>query len=115
MIKRKRSKITQEEKARIILASLAPDCDIKQLATTHKLEPNTIRRWRSAYNKVSKAQKTREVSAQFIEVTAPSLSCEVQELQKVELEFTKYRCQLEGSLQVRQIQQIIQILGGGSC
>lgn len=112
---KRKTKVTQEEKARIILASLAPDCDIKQLATTHKLEPNTIRRWRSAYKKVSKAEKTIEASAQFIEVTAPSLFGKVQELQKVELEFAEYRCQLEGSLQVSQVQQILQILGGGSC
>lgn len=111
-MKKRRSKVTQEEKARIILASLEPNCDIGQLATRHKLAPNTIKRWRSAYKKVRKAEETSEPAAQFIEITAPSLSGQIQELQKVELEFTKYRCQLEGALQVSQIQQIIQILGG---
>ena len=114
-MKRKKAKITQEEKARIILASLDPGCDIKQLASTHKLAPNTIKRWRSAYKKVKKAEKTSEESAQFVELTAASLSDQTQRLQKVELEFTEYRCQLEGSLQVSKVQQIIQILGGESC
>ena len=116
MIKKKRAKVTHEEKESIILASLEAECDIRKLAYRHQLVPSTVRRWRSAYKKVRGiAQVSKPSQAQFIELTAPTSGSKGKILQKVELQFEDYRCQIEGSLNIRQLVEIVQILGGSGC
>jgi len=113
---RKRSKVTYEEKERIIQASLESECDISKLAFKNKLAPDTIKKWRAAYKKAEESkQLSEQTDVQFVELTTGISSSKVNTLKKVELQFTRYRCQIEGSLNVSQLQQIIQILGSDSC
>ena len=88
MIKKKRTKVTREQKEHIILASLEPHSDVNKLERKYKLACSTLIKWRRQHTQKQEEEARLQPDSSFVEVKVerPKKVCT---LKKVDLTFTK--------------------------
>ena len=111
MIKKKRTKVTREQKERITLASLEPKSDLNELARKYKLARSTLIKWRRQHRKQQAGGARLHPDSAFVEVKVEQ-SRRVSNLKKVELIFANHRCSVEDKLNSTQLLKLVELLEG---
>jgi len=111
MVKKKRTKVTREQKERITLASLEPKSDVNELARKYKLACSTLIKWRRQHTQKQEEEARLQPGSSFVEVKVdqPEKVCT---LKKVDLTFTNHRCSVEGNLNSSQLLKLVELLEG---
>ena len=73
MIKKKRTKVTREQKERITLASLEPKSDLNELARKYKLACSTLIKWKRQHTQKQEEEARLQPDSSFVEVIIPDV------------------------------------------
>ena len=114
MVKKKRTKVTREQKERITLASLEPKSDLNELASKYKLACSTLIKWRRQHRKQQAGGARLQPDSSFVEVKVEHPR-RVSTLKKVELSFANHRCSVEGNLNCTQLLKLVELFGEAGC
>ena len=110
MVKKKRTKVTREQKERITLASLEPKSDLNELASKYKLACLTLIKQRRQHTQTQEEARLHpDSSCVEVKVEQPKKVCT---LKKVDLTFTNHRCSVEGNLNSSQLLKLVELLEG---
>ena len=114
MVKKKRTKVTREQKERITLASLEPKSDVNELARKYKLACSTLIKWRRQHRKQQAGGARLHPDSAFVEVKVEQ-SRRVSTLKKVDLIFAHHKCSVEGDFNSTQLLKLVELFEEASC